>query len=109
MKRPPYLKRYKAEPWHGVRVATGPMAWELGKRSAVPVLVLPDGDCPHSYRWPADGGPAMIYERGGHDVGRVTELASCLLEAGASSVVALLDIDGDMRLFIDPEFQYASR
>jgi hypothetical protein len=69
-------------------------------------MVLPDGEDPKQYRWPSDGKPALIHERGTYDDEQLESLATCLLRAGASSVVAireaLLD-DYDPRVFFDKE------
>jgi len=69
-------------------------------------MVLPEDASPYDFRWPSDGGPALIHERGTYDDHRLDALANALLRAGASSVVAireaLLD-ERDPRLFYDKE------
>ena len=67
---------------------------------------LPEGQPASNFTWPSDGGPALVYERGEANNAKLKALATELLLAGASSVVAireaLLD-EYDPRVFFDPE------
>ena len=71
-------------------------------------MVLPDGANPEDFRWPSDRRPAQIHERGDYDDDRLIAMAKALIDAGASSVVAireaLLD-SNDPRVFFDPLVQ----
>jgi hypothetical protein len=69
-------------------------------------MVLPHGRAPHEFVWPSDGKPALIFECGAPNNAQLNEMASALLQAGASSVVAIrqsLLKRGDPRVFFDPE------
>ncbi|MCH8074150.1 MAG: hypothetical protein IIA09_19630 [Proteobacteria bacterium] len=103
---PPFGKQFQPVPRNGVQVAIGPGAWDFQKRYGGPIMVLPDDANPNDFRWPADGGPALIHERGTYDDGRLQLMAEALLHAGARSVVAireaLLDAH-DPRVFFDKE------
>ncbi len=98
---PPFGKHYLTNPRNGVHVAIGPSAWDFAKTRRYPVMVLPEGERPTDRRWPRTHGPALIWERGDYDIDLLTETARCLLQAGASSVVALRDADmgSDPRTF----------
>ena len=93
-------------PRSGVQVAIGSGAWDFAERHYYPIIVLPAAALACEYRWPSDGGPALIHERGDCNDERLGELAHALLTAGASSVVAireaLLD-EYDPRVFYDAE------
>ncbi|MDA0995047.1 MAG: hypothetical protein O3A13_15640 [Proteobacteria bacterium] len=69
-------------------------------------MVLPESANPEDFRWPSDGKPALIHERGACDDTRLEATATELLRAGASSVVAIreaLKEDRDPRVFFDME------
>ena len=103
---PPFGKRFQPVPPSGVRVAIGPGAWDFEKKHHVPIMVLPEGDCPNEYGWPSDGKPALILERGEYNDDRLRSMAVALLHAGASSVVAIREAllnDYDPRKFFDAE------
>lgn len=103
---PPYGKRFSPVPAGGIRVAIGaePNVWEFAKRHHAPCMVVPPAENPDSYRWPADNGPVLVFEVGDYNDERLEALAKALLQAGASSVVAireaLLD-SADPRVFYD--------
>ena len=82
------------------------LAEDFAENHHAPIMVLPDGESAGQYRWPSDGMPALIHERGEYNDDRLDELAGALLRAGSPSVVAireaLLD-DFDPRVFYDPE------
>ena len=105
-KLPPYGKQFLPIPHSGARVAIGPGAWDFADRQSHPILVLPDDCHPSEFRWPSDGKPALIHERGTYDDELLDSMARVLLQAGASSVVAireaLLD-EYDPRVFYDAE------
>jgi hypothetical protein len=89
-----------------VQVAIGQGAWDFQKKHGSPIMVLPDDKSPEDFRWPSDGGPALIHERGIYDDNRLTAMAEALLRAGASSVVAIREAlltDYDSRVFFDAE------
>ena len=107
---PPYGKKFQPVPRNGVQVAIGPGAWKFKKRHSSPIMVLPDDANPDDFRWPSDGGPALIHERGSYDDDRLRAMADALLHAGASSVVALREaladphqFGTDPRVFFDAE------
>ena len=103
---PPFGKSFLPVPSSGLRVACGRTAWEFAEIHIHPIMVLPYGDDPRRYRWPSDGTPALIYERGNYDDEQLDSLASELLKAGASSVVAVREgllNDCDPRVFYDKE------
>ena len=105
-KPPPFGKQFKPVPRSGVRVAIGPGAWNFAKKHSQPIMVLPVGDDPKNYRWPSDGRPALIHERGTFDDELLDSTAQALLQAGASSVVAIREAllnDYDPRVFYDAE------
>ena len=106
MRLPPFAKLFQPVPRSGVRVAIGPDAWDFAKKHYYPIMVLPEGQPASSFTWPSDGGPALVYERGEANNAKLKALATELLLAGASSVVAireaLLD-EYDPRVFFDPE------
>ena len=103
---PPFGKNFQPVPKSGVRVALGHSAWGFAKKHHAPIMVLPDTNIPQDYRWPSDGKPALIHERGSYNDERLDSMGQALLQAGASSVVvireALLD-DYDPRVFYDQE------
>jgi len=69
-------------------------------------MVLPDDANADDFQWPSDGKPALLHERGEANNERLKALATALLFAGASSVVALREsyIDKhDPRVFFDLE------
>ena len=102
---PPFGKQYlEQHPSAGIWVAIGPGAWQFAKVRSFPVMVLPDNREPSDYMWPADGEPVLIHERGPCNDERLNAMATALILAGASSVVAireaLLD-EYDPRVFFD--------
>ncbi len=106
MKLPPFGKKFQPVPISGVRVCLGPGAWGKAKGHAFPIMVLPQDKTPSEYRWPSDGGPALIFECGTYDDNRLRAMAEALLIAGASSVVAIREAllnDYDSRKFFDAE------
>lgn len=103
---PPYGKQFRPVPRNGVQVAIGPGAWDFKKRPGSPIMVLPDDANPDDFEWPSDGRPALIHERGLYDDTRLYAMANALLQAGASSVVAIREAlltEYDPRVFFDPE------
>ena len=104
-KLPPFGKSFQPVPRSGVRVAIGPTAWDFAKTHWHPIMVLPIECGPSDFRWPVDGRPALIHERGQFDDLTLEAMALALLIAGSPSVVAireaLLDHD-DPRVFFDP-------
>ena len=106
MKLPPFGKQFQPVPASGVRVAIGPGAWDFQKKHHVPIMVLPDDANPDDFDWPSDGGPALIHERGEYNDECLDALASALLQAGATSIVAIREAilgDYDPRVFYDKE------
>ena len=103
---PPYGKQYLEErPSAGIWVAIGPGAWRFAKARSFPVMVLPEDCEPGDYKWPSNGRPVLIHERGVYDDERLHAMARALLLAGAPSVVAIREalVDaGDPRVFFDP-------
>jgi hypothetical protein len=74
-------------------------------------MVLPSGDDPQRYKWPADGAPALIHERGTPDDDLLRAVAAELLLAGAPSVVAIREVlleDYDPRIFFELEAQHVA-
>lgn len=107
---PPYGKRFQPIPRSGVQVAIGPGAWEFKKRHDSPIMVLPDHANSEDFRWPSDGRPALIWERGTYDDNRLRAMASVLLRSGCSSVVAIREalaglhqLGTDPRVYFDAE------
>jgi len=102
---PPFGKNFQPVPKSGVRVALGPGAWDFAKRHYYPIMVLPEGQPASNFTWPSDGGPALVHERCEANNATLKELATELLIAGASSVVAVREslLDSDPRVFFDPE------
>ena len=94
-KLPPFGKQFQPVPTSGARVAIGPGAWDFEKKHHVPIMVLPDDAEPNDFSWPSDGMPALIHERGTYDDDRLRAMATALLMAGASSVVALREALAD--------------
>ena len=105
MRLPPFGKMFQPVPRSGVRVAIGPDAWNFAKKHYYPIMALPAGQPASNFTWPSDGGPALVYERGEANNATLKELATELLLAGASSVVALREslLDHDPRVFFDLE------
>ncbi len=102
----PFGKQFRPVPCNGVQVAIGPGAWDFQKRHSSPIMVLRDDANPNDFRWPSDGGPALIFERGEYNDVRLRSMAEALLRAGASSVVAIreaLQYDYDPRVYFDAE------
>ena len=107
---PPFGKQFQPVPRNGVQVAIGPCAWDFQKTHFHPFMVLPDDANAEEFRWPSDGMPALIHERGTYDDDRLRAMATALLMAGASSVVALREAladpeqrDTDPRVYFDAE------
>ena len=111
MKLPPFGKEFQPVPSTGVRVCLGATAWAFQKRYHVPIMVLPQDKTPNEYRWPSDGGPALIFECGEFNDDRLDSMAAALLRAGSPSAIAireaLLD-DYDPRVFFYPEVTHAA-
>ena len=108
MRLPPFGKQFQPVPPSGVCVAIGPTAWDFQKRHHVPIMVLPDDANPENFRWPPDRRPALIHERGEYNDDRLQTMAKALIDAGASSVVAIREalLDShDPRIFFDPVVQ----
>lgn len=104
MKLPPFGKKFQPVPRSGVQVAVGANAWDFAKTHPHPIMVLPADVRVQNYRWPSDGQPALIHERGDHNDERLDTLAQALLRAGASSVVAVREAllnEYDARVFYD--------
>ena len=102
----PFGKQFQPVPRNGVQVAIGPGAWDFQKKHNSPIMVLPDDANPEDFKWPSDGGPALIHERGTYDDNRLRSMAEALLRAGASSVVAIREAllnEYDPRKFFDAE------
>ena len=111
MKLPPFGKQFQPVPPSGVRVCSGPGAWDFQKEHHAPIIVLPDDANPEDFGWPSDGKPALIYERGTYDDNRLRVMARALLIAGASSVVAIREAlmdDYDPRVYFDAEVTRAA-
>ena len=105
---PPFGKQFQPVPISGIQVAIGSGAWDFQKRHWSPIMVLPENKEPLDFTWPSDGRPALIHERGCMDDDRLYATAKALIEAGASSVVAIreaLIVRGDPRVFFDREVQ----
>lgn len=103
---PPFGKDFRPVPLSGVRVAIGPGAWDFQENHHAPVMVLLDDANPEDFEWPSDSKPALIHERGENNDERLDTLAQALLQAGASSVVAVREAllnDYDARVFYDAE------
>jgi hypothetical protein len=106
MKLPPFGKQFQPTPPSGARVAIGPGAWTFQKAHHCPIMVLPEDAQPCDFKWPSDGGPALVHERGACDDDRLRAMAAALLYAGASSVVAIREAllgQYDPRVFFDLE------
>ncbi len=104
-KLPPFGKRFQPVPHSGIRVVIGAGAWKFARRHHTPIMVVPPDAVASEFRWPSDGRPALVHEVGEYNDDRLDELAFELLNAGASSVVALREalIASDPRVFYDPE------
>jgi hypothetical protein len=104
---PPYGKHYLANPRNGAHVAIGPAAWDFANNRRYPVMVIPAGEQPTDRRWPTIRGPALIWDSD-DDIDLLIATATCLLQAGATSVVALRDVEmhTDPRMFFDAEVTY---
>ena len=102
---PPFGKQYlEQKPGAGMWIAIGPGAWDFAKAKSFAVLVLPDDAEPSDFKWPTDGGPVLVHERGQFDDDRLRSMAEALLRAGASSVVAIREAlleSHDPRIFFD--------
>ncbi len=108
---PPFGRQFEPVPRNGIQVAIGPGAWDFQKRHRSPIMVLPDEANPSNFRWPSDGQPALVYEWGACDDERLHAIAEALLQAGASSVVAIREAllaERDPRVFFDPAVQHVS-
>lgn len=105
MKLLPYGRDFQPVPRSGVRVAIGPGAWDFAKDHHCPIIALPEGEPASNFTWPSDGGPALIHELGEANNARLKDLATELLLAGASSVVAIREslLDHDPRVYFDLE------
>ncbi len=106
MRLPPFGKRFQPVPCSGVRVAMGPTAWDKAEAHTFPIMVLPQDKNPGEYRWPSDGGPALIFECGEYNDNRLRAMAEALLRAGSPSAVAIREAlmnDYDPRVFFDAE------
>ena len=105
MRLPPFGRDFQPVPRSGVRVAIGPDAWDFAKKHYYPIMALPEGQPASNFTWPSDGGPALVYERGEANNAKLKALATELLLAGASSVVALREslLEHDPRVFFDLE------
>lgn len=112
MRLPPYGKQFLEEtPSAGIWVAIGPGAWQFAHFRTFPVMVLPEDSKPSDYKWPSNGKPALIYERGKCDDVRLHAMAKELLLAGAPSVVAIREAlieKGEPRVFFDPVSKHAA-
>ena len=103
---PPYGKLFHPVPKSGVRVAIGPGAWDFAKTHYYPIMVLPDDTAPCDFKWPSDGGPALVHERSDYNDDRLDEIGEALIRSGASSVVAIREVlldEYDPRVFYDAE------
>ena len=103
---PTYGRDFQPVPRSGVRVVIGRDAWSYAKNHWLPIMALPDDKQPNEYRWPSDGGVALIHERADFNDDRLRAMATTLLYAGASSVVAIREAllgDYDPRKFFDAE------
>ena len=108
MRLPPFGKQFQPVPCNGVQVAIGPDAWRFQKGHGSPIMVLPDDANPEDFEWPEDRRPALIHERGDYNDGRLAAMAKALIDAGASSVVAIREalLDShDPRVFFDAVVQ----
>ena len=110
-KFPPHGKQFLSPQKSGIRVALGQGAWDKAKAHAFPIMVLPQDKSPCEYRWPSDGGPALVFECGEFNDERLESLASALLRSGSPSVVAIRETllnDYDPRVFFYPEVTHAA-
>jgi len=111
---PPFGKQFKSSQKSGIRVAIGPSAWGKAKAHAFPIMVLPQDKSPSEYRWPSDGGPALIFECGEFNDDRLDSMAAALLRAGCPSAIAIrealssLKTNDDPRVFFYPEVTRAA-
>ena len=111
---PPFAKQFKTSQKSGIRVAIGASAWGKAKAHAFPIMVLPQDKSPSEYRWPSDGGPALIFECGEFNDDRLDSMAAALLRAGCPSAVAIrealssLKTNDDPRVFFYPEVTRAA-
>jgi hypothetical protein len=85
---PPYGKDHVTRRGHAW-VAIGERAWELPKRKAFPVMVVPPGEDPHEFTWPVRDQVVTVIELGSFDTDRLDRLALALLLAGARRVIAV--------------------
>jgi hypothetical protein len=108
MKLPPFGKEFQPVPRSGVRVAIGKSAWNFQKAHHCPIMVLPENAEPRDFRWPADGKPALVHERGSYNDVRLRAMAEALIYSGSSSVVAIREAllaEYDPRVFFEREVQ----
>ena len=104
MTLPAYGKQFEPVPCSGVQVAIGPGAWDFKRKHSSPIMVLPDDADPEDFRWPSDGGPALIHERGSYDDLRLKALAIALLRSGAPTVITIREAllgEHDSRVFFE--------
>ena len=102
----PFGRQFQPVPKSGVQVAMGPGAWLFQKTHHCPIMVLPEEAEPADFKWPSDGNPALIHERGAPDDNRLYAMAEALLYAGTSSVIALREAllnSPDPRIYFDAE------
>jgi hypothetical protein len=70
-------------------------------------MVLPDDANPDDFKWPSDGKPALVHERGTYDDTRLRAMARALLMAGSSSVIAIREALADLNQFgTDPRVYF---
>jgi len=84
---PPFGRQFlasKGNAW----VALGERAWEIARSKSFPVMVLPPGADPYSYRWPVAGHVVTVIESGSYDTDRLERLALILMTDGARRVIA---------------------
>ena len=87
MPLPPYGRRFvNGVPSSGFRVFIGPSAWSRAKRTAIPAMVLPEGNDPAQYHWPVAGGDVIVIEYDCYDTDRLERTEQVLLESGARMV-----------------------
>lgn len=91
--KPPYTKHLQPAP--EIRVYIGTDAWNAAKvRHAFGIhdaLVTPEGECPAIYNWPVSGKSVLIIQAGNCDLEEVPDLASILLQSGATIVRVVYD------------------
>lgn len=93
---PPYGRRYLDErPCCGPWIAMGSKAWDLARRKAVPVMVLPEDKDPANFRWPVRNQAVLLFEIGSSDRIRLERMVQVLLESGAKMVVPIREAELD--------------